>query len=381
MTQKIHYQRLAPIATVPRGTASADLALLEATRREIAPYVTEALGAHSPAQFIEGVQLGFSRICDWLGSRHAKSSAELDALNRCFTEQGAPLRQTRLLQLASWPALDKQMLPLAPRAREYSLPSILWLFALPLTLVLPLSTKNTSLRLELSRDQQDALTAALSGSAALAGQAQIRVHNAVFSAEDLQQYGPVRVSEAARMLHETGFCDWGNSLLWWDPEIESSRGLRLFVLCTAEVPLRTASLWRGKVPSHALLVCEGVVQQALQDSGIVAEAVTADSPCAMAETLLRFTDCARQELAWCLRLAKVHYRIRTVCLRLPMDGMAELWAPSAEAPELEYLLKTPFSVVEPVGSLEQTLRELCEQEGLQFSGTYSVAGTASKVLQ
>lgn len=338
-----------------------------------------AVHASSPAEFSEGLQAGFLGVCNWLEADGQERQKRLRLLQQCFSNTGVSLKQSRLLQLCSWPIFDKQILPL----QAGQMPEFLWLFVLPLTVQVALEhDARVPVQLTLSAQQRQALAHLLLSHQVLNEHAQVTVHEVGLTREDLQAAGPLAVAQEVTkdclgLAHELGAMARPVTL---DPDIESGRSFTWYVLCSARMPVGQRRLMQRT----AAFECEraqGVFAQALATAQVRIQTLCAHRPTALAETLLSSAACGRAELAMTLTSAREHYGVRQIRLRLPMEGMAELCGQHPSEPEAEYLLRLPFLVLEPVQALEHLLEELCEEAHLEFSGVYSVATPPSSALQ
>lgn len=338
-----------------------------------------ALHASTPSAFSQGLQSGFLGVCSWLDADPKERKHRLAALQHCFNNSAVPLRQSRLLQLCSWPIFDKQILPL----QAGQMPEFLWLFALPLTVEVALEhPTKTPVRLALSLAQRQSLVRLLQSDGVVNENAQLTVHNVALTLEDLQKLGPLNLAQEASKdcLGLPNDLETMAQPVVLDSEIESGRSFTWYVLCSARLPVGERRLLQHTTSfKHAS--AQLVFEHAAQEQSLRIQNMRAHRPIPLAETMMRCAQCGREELSITLAAAKAHYGVKQVRLRLPMEGVAELCAQHPSEPEAEYLLRLPFLVLEPMQAMELLLDELCEEAGLEFSGVYSVAMSPSSTLQ
>lgn len=335
-----------------------------------------AMKASTAAEFMRGIKSGFDGLYEALMGENVKKKQLLIALDQAFAEHSPSLRQRRVLELCAWPIFDKPALP----QRDAELPEFLWLFVLPF--VVKLSAADLTEPKLLQGDVVDAksILTRVADSGWLNSKSALSAFPTLLTREDLHLYGPK--SLAATFVHAERGDDEGLQPMpvVFDPEIESSRVVTLFLVCASRLPVGEHQLlhrqqeWDGSALGRE--VVSGLVNQ-----GWAVESATSMPPCSMAEALFRCAGAGVQELGTVLDLAVEHYQSREFVLRYPMEGVAELTAISTEAgSEEELVLLPPFQFLEPKGELLACVHRLCKDRGLEFKGAYSVSATTSSML-
>lgn len=336
-----------------------------------------AMKASTAAEFMRGIKSGFDGLYDALMGGRGKKKDMLLALDAAFAEHSPALRQRRVLELCAWPIFDKPALPQAPA----ELPEFLWLFVLPFTV--KVSLNNLGQPRLLQGDVVDAkqMLSYVADSGWLNEKGALSAFPTLLTREDFHLYGPK--SLAAAFVHaERGDDEEGLQPMpvAFDPDIESSRVVTLFMVCASRMPVGEHQLlyrqeaWDGSVLARE--VAGGLVAQ-----GWEVDAVTSMPPCSMAEALFRCAGAGVQELGTVLDLAVEHYGSREIVLRYPMEGMAELTAVCTEpVGDEELVLLPPFQFLEPKAELQACVQRLCKERGLEFKGAYSVAAMTSSML-
>lgn len=338
------------------------------------------MSAQDGTEFMRGIKHGFD--CLYRDALDSARQGELfhQDLREAFEQTKSLKRQKHILEMCSWPLLDKVALP-----QEYDEPQeFLWLFALPFTVQFSLQAVQKPILFEGDLVDGAQLLRILNKTGRINPEAELGMFPILVSKEDLHSYGPQNLS-ALFLAAETGQEYEGEEAflqpkpLTFDPEIESGRVATLFFICTARLPvgqrelLHSTNEWDSEMLSY-------LVKYGLQAQGFDVEQVQSLPPCSMAEALLKCTRTGVPELECVLKLAKHHYGVREVKLRFPMSGMAELSMQADEEDE-ELTLMPPFSFIEPPAELHAAVTRLCEEAGLPFSGAYSTACAPTAMLQ
>lgn len=334
-----------------------------------------AYSAQTGSAFMWGIKSGFEELFKQAAAQGSARDKFLSELEEAFESLSGANRRKRILEMCTWPILDKLTL----KHEEGEAPEFLWLFATPFVVTLSESEIRKTLLLEGDILEGAQFLNMLTASGWLNANAELGMFPIPLMREDLHAYGPYNLAMLFLSAEEGQDVSLQPLPIKFDPDIESSRVVTLFFICAARMPVGERELIHRRATWQAGDL-EKLVTYGLQSSGVSVESVRSCPPCSMAECLLRCTGAGRQELGAILELGRHHYGDREVVLRFPMEGMAELTAQGDRADE-EYSLTTPFQFIEPASELQSTLESLCEEKGQKFKGAYSVTCSQSAMLQ
>lgn len=334
-----------------------------------------AFAAETGGSFMRGIKSGFEELFRQASSQGPNRASFFEALEAAFHSLNGAPRQKRILEMCTWPILDKLTLTGEPGEG----PEFLWLFATPFVVTLSESEIHKPFFVEGDVVDGKCFIETLTSSGWLNANAKVAMFPTPVSREDLHAYGPYNMAMLYLAAEEGKDVSLQPLPIKFDPDIESGRAITLFFICAARLPVGEREIifrqtdWRARD-------LEQLVKYGLQSLGVEVETVQSCPPCSMAECLLRCTGAGKLELGTVLDLAQHHYGERSVVLRFPMEGMAELSA-QGDRPDEEYSLIPPFQFIEPPAELQQTVESLCNERRIPFKGAYAVQCSPSAMLQ
>lgn len=299
------------------------------------------------------------RDCALEGDRPSLTFKALDAF---FSRTQGDRRKRRMAELCSWPLFDKPLIP-----RKQGADSFLWLFTLPF--MVTFSPKALARPLLVTGDCLDGegLLDVLEESKALTPEARPRAFTTMLRRDDLHAFGPAGLARCFVQSEMGEFKAPGALPLHLDPEIDCHRSVLYFVPCAALLPVGTAELRGQGYATWDGTRAAALVKAGLQSEGMDVEEVRSFAPASMSQALLMCNAHGRAELTANIAEALRLYGKLGVKLRAPIRGIAELVAPTASGPLAQVM--APFSFLEPLSTLHETVEEVCASLNLPFMGT------------
>lgn len=290
------------------------------------------------------------------------SSLTYKALDAFFTRTQGDRRRRRMAELCSWPLFDKPLVPSKPEAGSF-----LWLFTLPFMVTVSPKALAQPLLVTGNCLNGEGLLDVLEESQALAPGARPRAFTTMLRRDDLHAFGPAGLARCFVQSEMGEFQAPGALPLHLDPEIDCHRSVLYFVPCAALLPVGTTVLrgpgyaaWEGT--RAAALVMDGLLAE-----GLDVEGVRSFAPVSIPQALLMCNTHGRAELTANIAEALRLYGKLGVKLRAPIRGVAELVAPTVSGPLAQVM--APFSFLEPLSTLHETVEEVCASLNLPFMGT------------
>lgn len=341
--------------------------------RNIFSTVDEALAASDISEFMRGLKVAYGSLHEVLLQ---SSPGSLGSYEAALSSAAASPRSKQVLQAAAWPIFDKPGLP----AEDRNLPEFLWLFAVPFLVKFKEEQLSTPVALGSVRLDDRVLTNMSNTTHRFNEKAVLTYFPTLFTREDLQKIGPVSLSTSAVQVelglatHEVLGGD-----IFFDEHIESARATILYCVGIARLPIGERGLFEQSIwPAQPF---EEIIGSALSDAKLQVEKIQGFEPCSMVEALFKCSLAGYCEIKEVLLAAQLEYGVSSVTLELPTSGWAEIHGTQQGAEDEPLLLAPAFSFMEPTSELEKCVLSCCRELGLEFKGSFSVAGPTSSMLQ